>query len=89
MSDDTRKRIEKSWSVRREFVNTVLERGQVLVDSLKLIPETRTEITSERWTAIVREELEAATRRYGNGEPLLSEAELVALAMITSPARGW
>lgn len=89
MNEDTKQRIQKSWSVRREFLNTVLERGQVLVDSLKLIPETRAEITSERWTAIVREELEAATRRYGNGEPLLSETELVTLAALTSPARGW
>ena len=86
---DTPARIQKSWNVRRGLIDGVLQRGETLVKSLKLIPETRDALTADKWKAIVAKELEAATRLYGNGEPLLSEQELVTLALITNPNRGW
>ena len=150
---DTRERIEKSWNIRRALITKVLERGDTLVESLLLIPETGESITFERWKAVVVDELKEATdlfgnlliheaqqgcrdatyepsrfpvavpypsphratpayvvvtssdldtsrnkvsvsglswiSRFGNGEPLLSESEIVALAAITNPRRGW
>ena len=87
--DETQERILKSWNVREELINSILNHGNTLVQSLKLVPETRSELTHERWKRIVAEELRKATSRYGNGEPLLSEQELTTLACITNPGRGW
>ena len=86
---DTRERIEKSWNIRRALITKVLERGDTLVESLLLIPETGESITFERWKAVVVDELKKATDLFGNGEPLLSESGIVALAAITNPRRGW
>ena len=86
---ETQARIQKSWDIRRHLINSILGHGDTLVRSLKLVPETRGELTFERWKAVVAEELKKATALYGNGEPLLSEQELIALAMITNPGRGW
>ena len=88
-SMDTTARIQKSWDVRRGLIDGIMQRGETLVESLKLVPETRESITFDRWKHIVEEELAAATELYGNGEPLLSEKELTTLASITSPTRGW
>ena len=82
-------RIQKSWNIRKGLIQGILGRGEILVDSLKLIPETREALTFVRWKAIVAQELEEATRLYGNGEPLLSDSEMFTLAMITNPNRGW
>ena len=87
--DDTETRIQKSWTIRRELIDKIMQRGETLVASLKLVPETRDSITNNRWKEIVAQELELATRRFGNGEPLLSESELETLAFITNPCRGW
>ena len=35
------------------------------------------------------QEVEAARWLYGNGEPLLTEQEIVALASFPFPCRGW
>ena len=86
---NTKARIDKSWNVRKGLLHGILDRGDALVASLKLIPETREAITFDRWKSIVSEELEEAKSLYGNGEPLLSEQELIALAAITNPIRGW
>ena len=86
---DTPARIQKSWNVRRGLIDGILQRGETLVESLKLIPETRAALTSDKWKEIVAKELKEATQLYGNGEPLLSEQELVTLALITNPNRGW
>ena len=66
-----------------------MERGDTLVESLKLIPESRDAMTFDRWKRIVSKELEEATNLYGNGEPLFSDNELTTIAMITNPCRGW
>ena len=83
-------RIRESWNIRQGLIDGILNRGETLIESLELIPETRKSITFERWKEIVAKELEEATTLYGtNGEPLLSEQELVTLASITNPCRGW
>ena len=82
-------RIGKSWAVRRELVQGILERGDTLIEALKLVPETGEGLTFERWKAVVLEEVEKARRLYGNGEPLLTEQEIVALASFLNPRRGW
>ena len=86
---DMASRIQRSWDVRRSLINGVLDRGDTLVESLKLIPETGESVTFEKWKGIVAQELAEATELYGNGAPLLSEQELVTLALITNPTRGW
>ena len=86
---DIATRIQRSWDVRRSLINGVLDRGDTLVESLKLIPETGESVTFEKWKEIVAQELAEATELYGNGAPLLSEQELVTLALITNPTRGW
>ena len=86
---DATARIQKSWDVRRGLIDGILQRGETLVESLKLVPETRESLTFDRWKQIVEGELVAATELYGNGAPLLSEQELTTLAAITSPTRGW
>ena len=35
------------------------------------------------------EEVEGARQMYGNGEPLLTEQEITALASFLNPRRGW
>ena len=86
---DTAARIQKSWDVRRGLIDGILQRGDTLIESLKLVPETRESLTSDRWEQIVEGELAAATELYGNGAPLLSEQEMTTLALITNPTRGW
>ena len=85
----TTARIQKSWDVRRVLIDGILQRGETLVESLKLVPETRDSLKFERWKQIVKGELSAAIEIYGNGEPLLSEEEITTLASIMSPTRGW
>ena len=86
---NTTARIQNSWDVRRSLIDGILQRGETLVESLKLVPEMRESLKFERWKQIVAGELAAATERYGNGEPLLSEPELTTLASIMNPTRGW
>ena len=86
---NTTARIQKSWDVRRGLIDGILQRGETMVESLKLVPATRESLTFDRWKQIVAEELVAATELYGNGEPLLSDQEITTLAAITSPTRGW
>ena len=86
---DTTARIQKSWDVRRGLIDGILERGETMVESLKLVPATRESLTFDRWKQIVARELVAATELYGNGEPLLSDQEITTLASITNPTRGW
>ena len=86
---DTVRRFQKSWDIRRKLINGIMDRGDTLVESLKLIPESQDAMTFERWKRIVSKELEEATKLYGNGEPLLSDNELTTIAMITNPCRGW
>ena len=85
----TSERIRKSWRVRRELVQGILDRGDTLIAALELVPETSEGLTFERWKAVVMEEVEEARRLYGNGEPLLTEQEIVALASFLNPRRGW
>ena len=90
MSDaDTAARIQKSWDVRKGLIEGILDRGETLIESFKLAPEMGNALSFEQWKAIVAGELQAAKDLYGNGEPLLSEDELVTLALITNPKRGW
>ena len=90
MSDtDAAARIQKSWDVRRGLIEGILQRGETLVQSLKLVPKTRESLTFDQWKQVVERELVAATELYGNGAPLLSEKELTTLALIMSPTRGW
>ena len=86
---DITARIQESWDVRRGLIDGILQRGETLVESLKLVPETRESLTFELWKKIVKGELSAAIEIYGNGEPLLSEEEITTLASIMSPTRGW
>lgn len=86
---DTAERIRKSWNTRRELVQGVLDRGDTLVAALVLVPETGEGLTSARWKEIVASEVEKARNRYGNGEPLLTEEEITALASFLNPRRGW
>ena len=85
----TAARIQKSWDVRRGLIDGILQRGETMVESLKLVPATRESLTFDLWKQIVAGELVAATKLYGNGEPLLSDQEITTLASITSPTRGW
>ena len=85
----TSDRIRKSWRIRRELVQEILEHGDTLVAALELVPETGEGLTFERWKTIVMEEVEKARQLYGNGEPLLTEQEIVALASFLNPRRGW
>lgn len=82
-------RINKSWNVRKGLIDGILQRGDTLVESLKLIPQMREALTHEEWKKIVADELEEARQLYGNGEPLLSESEMETLAIITNAKRGW
>ena len=67
----------------------MLERGDTLVESLLLIPETGESITFERWKAVVVDELKKATDLFGNGEPLsMSESEIGVTGCNTNPRRG-
>ena len=75
--------------MRRSLIDGVTEKGDVLIASLKLVPETRNSLTFNHWKDIVSEELANVTALHGNGEPLLSDAELNTLAAITFPCRGW
>ena len=59
------------------------------MEAMKLAPDMGEALTFEKWREVVAQELEEARRLYGNGEPLLSEKELVTLAAITWPTRGW
>lgn len=86
---NTSDRIRKSWGIRRELVNGILERGDTLVAALRLVPETSEGLTFERWKTVVMEEVESARKRFGNGEPLLTEQEIIALASFLYPCRGW
>ena len=54
-----------------------------------MIPETSEGLTFDRWKAVVEAEVEEARRMYGNGEPLLTEQEIVSLASFLNPRRGW
>ena len=86
---DTCERIQKSWDIRTGLIEGILDRGKTLTESFKLAPEMRAALTFEQWKDIVARELEEATALYGNGEPLLSEQELISLATIMNPKRGW
>ena len=86
---DTVRRIQKSWNIRKGLLKGVIEQGEILIEALKLVPESGESITFERWKAIVAKELNEARGLYGNGEPLLSEQELTTLALIMYPVRGW
>lgn len=81
-------RIQKSWDVRLNLIEGVLARGTTIVEAMKLAPDMGKALTFDKWREVVAEELKQARELYGNGEPLLSEDELVALAAITWPARG-
>ena len=85
----TADRIAKSWNIRRQLVNGILQQGDRLIDAMVLVPETSEGLTFERWKGIVEQELSSACANYGNGEPLLSEQEVITLAMILNPRRGW
>ena len=85
----TPERIQKSWDIRRSLIEGILEKGDILVASLKLVPETRESLKFDHWKSIASQELEEARKIYGNGEPVLSERELHDLATITFPVRGW
>lgn len=82
-------RIQRSWDVRKGLIEGVLERGETLIESFKLAPEMGESLSFDAWKAIVEQELKEATDLYGNGEPLLSEQELLTLAAIMNPRRGW
>lgn len=82
-------RIQKSWDIRKGLVLGIIGRGETFIEALKQAPEIRDSLTFERWKGLVRKELDAKTKLYGNGEPLLSEEELNALASIMNPNRGW
>ena len=86
---DTPERIQSAWNIRKELIRGILARGDTLVESLKLIPEARESFTFERWQKIVSDEVAAAVLHYGNGDPILSGDEILKLALITSPTRGW
>ena len=85
----TASRISKSWNIRRQLVEGVLQQGDLLIDAMVLVPETSEGLTFERWKGIVEQELDRARANYGNGEPLLTEQEVVTLASILNPRRGW
>ena len=85
----TSDRIRKSWNVRREMVQGILDRGDTLIEALELVPETSEGLTFERWKTVVMQEVEKARGLYGNGEPLLTDQEIVALASFLNPRRGW
>ena len=89
MTMTTSERIKKSWDVRRALVLGILDRGDTLIAALELVPETGEGLTFDRWKAVVMEEVEGARQMYGNGEPLLTEQEITALASFLNPRRGW
>ena len=88
-NSDSVARIQKSWDVRKGLIEGILERGETLIESFKLAPGLGESLSFEQWQAIVAAELQAAKDLYGNGEPILSDQELVALASIMNPRRGW
>ncbi len=85
----TADRISKSWAIRRQLVQGILDQGEQLINAMMLVPETGEGLTFERWKRIVEQQLDVARRNYGNGEPLLSEQEIITLASILNPRRGW
>ena len=86
---DTRERIEKSWNIRRALITKVLERGDTLVESLLLIPETGNPSLSNAgrlsWSTNSRKQPIYSEM----ASPSCLESEIVALAAITNPRRGW
>ena len=88
MDGNTKQQIARSWNTRREFLEGVLNRGDVLVGALKMVPEARSEILKE-WPVIVQQELDTAIDRNRNEELNLHEDDVKKIAMLTNPASSW